>query len=104
MVARVKRRDTVVILSGRDKGKQGAVVEVVPKRGKVLVQGCAMVTKHVKPRRQGEVGGTKKQESYLWLSQVMPICSACKQACRINAKQLENDTWVRVCNRCKEVV
>jgi|SRR5579862_6851051 len=104
MVAHVRKNDTVVVLSGRDKGEQGTVIEVLPKEGKVMVKGLAIVTRHVKPRKQGDVGGIKKQESYLNLSQVMLVCSSCKKPSRVNAKMLENGKKARVCNRCKELM
>ena len=56
----VKKGDTVVILSGNDKGKKGKVLEVSPSEGKIIVEGCNIVTKHVKPRRMGEPGGLIK--------------------------------------------
>ena len=56
----VKKGDLVVILSGKDKGKKGKILETSPKEGKVIVEGCNMVSKHVKPRRQGEAGGGRQ--------------------------------------------
>ena len=103
MVARIKKNDTVVILHGKDKGHQGAVLEVVPEKGKIIVKGCALATHHVKPRKQGQVGGIKKQEAFLTISQVMPVCSSCNKPCRVNTQALENGTRIRVCNRCKEI-
>ena len=56
----VKKGDTVIVLSGKDKGKKGKVLSVIPKSGKVIVEGIAMATKHKKPRSQGEVGGRRQ--------------------------------------------
>jgi len=103
MIARIKKNDTVVVLAGKDKDRQGTVLEVLPKKGKIMVKGMRIVTKHVKARRQGEVAGIKKQEGYLKLSHVMPICPSCKKPCRIGTKLVETKT-VRVCHRCKEIV
>ncbi|MCA9769986.1 50S ribosomal protein L24 [Candidatus Dependentiae bacterium] len=104
MAARVKKNDIVIVMSGKDKGKQGKVIEVVPKKDKVLVKGIAFVTRHVKARRQGEAGGIKKEESYIKLAKVMPVCVACKQPCRVNTKLLEKGKQMaRVCNKCKEL-
>jgi large subunit ribosomal protein L24 len=102
MISRVKKNDTVVVLSGKDKGKQGSVIEILPKKGKVVVKDIAIVTRHVKARKQGDVPGIKKEEGYINISKVMPICSACKNPCRANAKLVDN-RQVRVCNRCKEI-
>lgn len=103
MVARIKKNDTVKVISGKDKGKTGSVIEVLPKKKKILVKGIAIVTKHAKPRGQGDTGGIKKKESYIGLSSVMPVCSACKKPTRVNTKQLSEGEHVRVCNRCQEV-
>ncbi|HSW73968.1 MAG TPA: 50S ribosomal protein L24 [Candidatus Limnocylindria bacterium] len=104
MMAHVRKNDTVVVLSGKDKGEQGTVIEVLPKEDKVMVKGLALVTRHIKARKQGDVAGIKKQESYLKLSRVMPICPSCKKPCRINTKQLESGKKSRMCNRCKEIM
>lgn len=103
MVARIKKNDTVVVLSGKDKGKKGTVIEVVPKKDKVMVKDVAVVTRHVKARKQGDVAGIKKEERYIKLSMVMPICSSCKTPCRVNTKVIEDNNRVRACNRCEEI-
>ena len=59
----VKTGDKVVIISGKDKGKQGKVLEVSPKEGKIIIEGCNLVTKHVKPHQMGEQGGIVKAEA-----------------------------------------
>ena len=73
----VKTGDTVVILSGKDKGKQGKVLEVSPKERKVIVEGCNTVKKHVKPRRMGEPGGIVTAEAPIYASKVMLVCPKC---------------------------
>lgn len=103
MIARVKKNDTVQVLSGKDKGKQGAVMAVLPKEKKVMVKGIAIATHHMKPRRAGESGGIRKEESLIDVSCVMPICTSCKKPARVNSKQLDTGKTVRVCNRCKEI-
>ena len=70
----VKTGDNVMIISGKDKGKTGKVIAVSPKEGKVIVEGLNMVTKHVKPRRQGEQGGIVKAEGAIYACKVMPVC------------------------------
>ena len=93
----VKTNDTVVILSGKDKGKKGKVLEVSPTEGKVIVEGCNMVTKHVKPRRMGESGGIVKAEAPLYASKVMLVCPKCGKPTRLAHKILDNGTKERVC-------
>ena len=70
----VRRDDTVVVISGDDKGKKGKVVEVSPGEGKVIVEGINIVTKHVRPRRQGEEGGLIKTEGAFYACKVQIYC------------------------------
>lgn len=70
MKMKIKKNDTVVVISGSDKGKQGSVIDILPKKGKVKVQGVAMVSRHTKARRQGEKSMIKKQERYIDISNV----------------------------------
>lgn len=100
---RVKKKDTVLILSGKDKGKKGEVIEVLPKKGTLKVKGVAIATRHVKPKKAGEPSGIIKAESYIQLSKVMPVCKACKNATRVGAKFLENGNKERCCKRCGEI-
>ncbi|HEX2977797.1 MAG TPA: 50S ribosomal protein L24 [Candidatus Babeliales bacterium] len=99
---RVKEKDTVVILGGKDDGKKGKVIEILPKKDKVKVKDLGVITKHAKPRKQGDTGGIKQQEAYFHVSKVMPVCTACHKAVRVNVKTMEDGTRVRTCNKCKE--
>ena len=98
----VKKGDTVVILSGKDNGKQGKVLEVSPKEQKVIVEGCNMVTKHVKPRRACENGGIVKAEGALYASKVMLVCPKCGKPTRLAHKILADGTKERLCKKCGE--
>ena len=99
MVARVKKNDTVVVLSGKDKGKKGIVLEIVPEKNLVRVKDVAVVTRHVKARRQGEASGIKKEEGFICLSKVMPVCDGVPT--RVNSKVLEDGKKVRISNKSK---
>lgn len=103
MMARVKKNDTVLVIAGKDKGKKGSVIDLLLNKGKVLVKGIAIATRHAKARKQGEVSGIRKEESFIELANVMPVCSSCKKACRVNAKILEDGKKTRICNSCKEI-
>ena len=102
MLSRVKKNDTVLVLSGKDKGKQGLVITVDPKKDLVLVKDVGVVTRHVKARRTGEKSGLIKEEGFIPLCKVMPVCPSCKKPCRVQVKFLENRDKARVCHRCKE--
>lgn len=95
----VKKNDTVVVLSGKDKGKQGKVLSVNPEAGKVIVEGVNVATRHQKPRRQGEEGGIVKKETPIYACKVMTVCPKCNKATRV-AHKIEGDKKVRVCKHC----
>ncbi len=98
----IKSGDEVVVISGKDKGKKGKVIEVLPKAGKAIVEGVAVATKHVKPRAQGQTGGIVKQELPIDASNVMVVCAKCKKATRAGRKVLEDGSIVRYCKKCGE--
>ena len=93
----VKTGDTVVILSGKDKGKQGKVLEVSPKEQKVIVEGCNKGQKHVKPRRMGEPGGIVSAESPIYASKVMLVCPKCGKPTRVAHKFMNDGSKERQC-------
>ena len=93
----VRTGDTVVVLSGKDKGKQGKVLIADPKGGKVVVEGVNVATKHRKPRKQGDEGGIIKVETPIYVSKVQLVCPKCGKPTRIGHKILEDGTKVRVC-------
>lgn len=95
----VKTGDTVMIISGKDNGQTGKVLQVSPSEGKVIVEGRKMVTKHVKPRRQGEQGGIVKAEGAMYACKVMPVCPKCGKATRVG-HMVKDDKKVRVCKKC----
>ena len=95
----VKTGDTVVVLSGKDKGKQGKVLGTVPSEAKVVVEGINMVTCHVKPRKQGETGGIVQREAAMYASKVQVVCPKCNKGTRI-AHKIENGKKTRVCKHC----
>ena len=100
----VKTGDTVVVLSGKDKGKQGKVLAVSPKEGKVIVEKINMVSKHVKPRRMGEPGGIIQAEGAMYACKVQLVCPRCKKPTRIGNKLFEDGTKARICVKCGEEI
>ena len=96
----VRKDDMVVILSGKDKGKKGKVLETSPKEQKLIVEGINMVTKHVKPRRQGEAGGIVKAEGAFYACKAMLVCPSCGKATRVAHKVLADGTKMRACKKC----
>ena len=95
----IKKGDTVVVLSGDDKGTQGEVIAVSPEEGKVLVKGANMIHKHVKPRKQGESGGIIDAEGAIYASNVAVYCPTCKKGVRVKHETVDGKK-VRVCAKC----
>lgn len=95
----VKTGDLVQIMSGKkeNKGKQGKIVAVSPKEGKVIVEGLNLVTKHVKPKKMGEQGGIVKAEGAIYACKVMPVCPHCKKPTRVGHTFDKNGKKQRVC-------
>lgn len=107
----VKKGDTVVVISGKDKGKKGKIMVTQPADERVVVQGAAMVTRHVKPRKQGQPGGRIEKEGTMHASNVMLVCPKCDKPTRIahKFKEIEisgekKQKSVRVCKKCGKVI
>ena len=95
----VKTGDTVVVLSGDDKGAQGEVIAVSREEGKVIVKGVNVIHKHVKPRKQGEAGGIIDAEGAIYASKVALYCPTCKKGVRVHTEVVDGKK-VRVCAKC----
>lgn len=100
----VKKGDTVMIISGKDRGKSGKVLEVSPKEGKIIVEGRNMVTKHVKPRQMGQQGGIVKAEGAMYASKAMIVCPKCGKPTRVGHSINGDGSKVRICRHCGEAV
>ena len=96
----IKKDDLVVVLSGKDKGKQGKVLKTEPKSGKVSVEKVNMVSRHTKPRRQGEEGGILQKEAPIYACKVMRVCPKCNKPTRSAHKVLADGKKVRICKKC----
>ena len=95
----IKRDDTVVVLSGDDKGKKGKVIAASPEEGKVIVEGANIVSKHVKARRQGDKSQILKTESAMYACKVQLVCPKCNKGVRVHHKLVDGKK-VRVCAKC----
>jgi large subunit ribosomal protein L24 len=100
MKLHVRTDDTVVVLSGKDVGKQGKVLATDPSTGMVLVEGVNIVSRHQKPRKQGETGGIIQREGYIRASKVMRVCPKCSKPTRLAHKIEANGEKTRVCKKC----
>ena len=100
---KIRKGDTVQVLSGNDKGKTGEVLKVMPKQEKLVVKGINIRKKHIKPRKQGDEGGIVPVEGAIHSSKVTVLCSKCNKPARIGYK-MEKDEKVRICKRCGTVI
>ncbi|QNO14780.1 50S ribosomal protein L24 [Alkalicella caledoniensis] len=100
----VKTGDKVTILSGKDKDKQGKVLSVFPKEGKVIVEGVNIVKRHTKPTRENPQGGIIEREGAVESSKVMLVCPRCNKPTRAAKKFLQDGNKVRQCKKCSEVI
>ncbi|NCC69891.1 MAG: 50S ribosomal protein L24 [Clostridia bacterium] len=100
----IKKGDTVLVLSGKSKGKKGKVLTAIPAKETVIVEGVNFVTRHVRPRKQGDQGGILKQESPIRVCKVMRVCPKCDKPTRAKHTLLANGEKVRVCMHCGETI
>ena len=95
----IKKNDTVIVLSGKDKGVKGKVLVAMPADNKVIVENVNVATCHTKPRRQGETGGIVKRETPIRACKVALYCDKCGKGVRVGYK-IDGDKKIRVCKKC----
>ena len=99
----IKKKDKVVVLSGKDKGKKGEVLDVFPDKGKVILSKINFVKRHTKAT-QRDAGGIREKEAPIAISKVMLICPKCEQALRPKFDKLSDGKKVRLCRKCGEML
>ena len=104
MPLRIRKDDTVKMLSGRDKGKTGKVIRVITKKNAALVEQINIVKRHQKPTQKVPQGGIVEKEAPVALSRLMLFCNRCHKGTRPKIKKLENLNRVRVCKHCGEII
>ncbi len=100
----VKSGDTVIVISGEDKGKTGKVLKAFPRENKIIVEGVNILTKHKRAQGPNDQGGIIHQEGKIDASKVMYYCGKDKAGVRVGYKFLEDGTKVRICKKCGEVL
>ena len=95
----IKKNDTVVVLSGKDKGSKGKVLVAMPSENKVVVEGVNVATCHTKPRKQGETGGIVTREPPIRVCKVALYCEKCGKGVRVGHKMVDGKK-VRICTKC----
>jgi len=100
---KIKKGDTVKILTGKDRGKKGKVVQVFPKEGKIMIENINMMVKNVRPKKAGEKGQKVEYAAPIDISNVNLICPKCSKPTRVGHKVLK-DEKIRICKKCKEKI
>ena len=104
MGLKIKKSDKVIVISGKEKGKQGKILSIISKKNRVIVQSVNMIKRHMKPSRQYSQGGIIEKEGALHISKIMLVCPRCQKPSRISNHILDDGRKVRLCKRCKEVI
>ncbi len=100
----IKKNDTVMVISGKYKGRTGRVIRVMPREDKIIVEKINIVKRHMKPSRKYAQGGIIEKEAPIHRSNVMLVCPKCEKPTRISSQVLASGEKVRVCKKCKEVI
>lgn len=96
----VRKEDTVMVVAGKERGKTGKVIKVVPKKSRVFIERVNLVKRHSKPRSAQQPGGILEKEASIHVSNVMIMCDPCNAPVRVGHRVLEDGEKVRVCRRC----
>jgi large subunit ribosomal protein L24 len=101
----IRKNDNVLVITGRDRGKRGRVLRVLPRKGRVVVEGVNFIKKHTKANPQKNIkGGIVEREAALNASNVQIVCPECGAPTRIGSRRLDDGRRVRFCRKCKGVV
>ncbi|NLI33175.1 MAG: 50S ribosomal protein L24 [Deltaproteobacteria bacterium] len=100
----IKRNDTVVVVAGKDKGKRGKVMRIIPKKDRAIVEKLNMIKRHMKPNQQNRQGGILEREAPIHISNLMLVCTKCTDPTRVGYRILEDNRKVRFCKKCNEVI
>jgi large subunit ribosomal protein L24 len=100
----IRKNDTVMVIAGREKGKRGKVLFVLPARERVIIEHVNMVKRHQRPTQKLRQGGIIEREAPLHVSNVMLVCNKCDKATRVGRRVLADDRRARVCRKCGDIV
>ena len=101
---KIRKNDTVLVVTGKDRGKKGKVRFAYPKEDRVLVEGINFIKRHTRARGQARQAGIIEKEAPIHVSNVMLLCSRCNHPTRIGFRVLEDGKKVRTCRSCREVI
>jgi large subunit ribosomal protein L24 len=100
----IKKNDIVMVMTGKEKGKSGKVLRLLPEQGKAIVERVNFVKRHARPSQKMRQGGILEKESPLPVSNLRILCPKCNKSIRVGKKRLEDGSKVRVCNKCGDIL
>lgn len=100
----IKKEDTVLVTAGKEKGKKGRVLSVMPVKSQLIIEKVNIIKRHMKPNRKYAQGGIIEKEAPVHISNVILVCPKCGKATRIANLVIESGRKVRTCRKCKEVI
>jgi large subunit ribosomal protein L24 len=100
----IKKEDTVMVLTGKEKGKKGRVLSVTPSKSQLIIEKVNIIKRHMKPSRKYSQGGIIEKEAPIQISNVILVCPKCSKPTRIGHLIMEGDKKTRACKKCKEVI
>ena len=100
----IKKEDTVLVMTGKEKGKKGRVLSVMPSKSKLIIEKVNIIKRHMKPSRKYAQGGIIEKEAPVHISNVTLVCPKCGKPTRIGNLVMEGGSKVRICKKCKEVI
>ena len=103
-VQRLRKDDTVVITAGRERGKTGKILRVIPEKNRVVVERLNMVKRHTKARGVQQQGGIAEKEASIHASNVQPLCGRCNKPARVGRRRSGDGTSARLCRRCNDLL
>ena len=102
-LSKLKKGDMVKVLAGKDKGKTGKVLTVIPEKNKIVIEKVNLIKKHKRPDQKSK-GGVVEKEGAIHISKVGLICNKCNAAVRIKSKTLDDGKKIRICSKCNDVM
>jgi large subunit ribosomal protein L24 len=103
-VQRLRKDDTVMIIAGRERGKTGKILRVIPEKNRVIIERLNLVKRHTKPRGVQQQGGIVEKEASIHASNIQPLCGRCNKPARVGRRRLDDGRSVRVCRRCDDLL
>jgi large subunit ribosomal protein L24 len=104
VLVEIRKNDSVMVIAGKERGKTGKILRVLPEKNSVIIERLNIVKRHSKPRGPQQAGGIVEKEARIHVSNVMIMCDKCNAPVRIGHKLLADGKKIRICRRCREAL